>query len=72
LLRAAHTSSRSSRKRDYSSPEWAGVEHQGHVTAGVADFVGNNLELANENRQREGQPPIDASSEKMTKRDGFK
>jgi hypothetical protein len=58
-------------KRDYSSPEWAGVEHRGRVTEAEANFVRNNLEAANANRARESQPPINATSDKMVKRYGL-
>jgi hypothetical protein len=59
-------------KREYSSPDFAGVEHRGRVTEAEANFVRNNLAAANANRAREGQDPIDPKNEKYKKRYGFK
>ena len=59
-------------KRDYTSPEWAGVEHRGRTTEAEAMWVRDNLDAANANRAREGQAPIDIKDAKMIKRYGFK
>jgi hypothetical protein len=61
----------SGEKKDYSSPEWAGVEHRGRTTEAEASWVRENLEAANANRAREGQAPIDPQDEKFKKRYGF-
>jgi len=58
-------------KRDYSSPQWAGVEHRGRVTEAEAAWVRDHLDQANENRAREGQAPISRDDPKMIKRYGF-
>lgn len=61
----------SGEKRDYSSPEWAGVEHRGRTTDVEAKWVRDNLEKANANRAREGQEPIDPALDKYVKRYKF-
>lgn len=58
-------------KLDYSAPENAGVMHRGRVTETEAEWVRNNLDEANENRRRSGQPEIDPNDEKEKKRYGF-
>jgi hypothetical protein len=56
---------------DYSSPDYAGVLHRGRVTEREAYLVRNDLARANANRQREGQPPIDADDPKEQARYGL-
>jgi hypothetical protein len=58
-------------KVDYTSPEHAGVMHRGRVTEAEAEWVRNNLDEANANRRRAGQPEIDPNDEKEKKRYGF-
>jgi len=56
---------------DYTSPENAGRLHRGKVTDKEADWVRNNLELANKNRAAAGQPPINPNDPADQKRYGF-
>lgn len=58
-------------KLNYSDPENAGIMHRGRVTEVEAEWVRNNVEQANANRARAGQPPIDPTDEKEIKRYGF-
>jgi hypothetical protein len=44
------------------------VLHRGRVTEAEAEWVRENLEKANENRRREGQPAIDPESDADQKR----
>jgi len=69
--RPAGSKAATTEKRDYASPQWAGVEHRGRVTEAEATWVRQNLETANANRAREGQAPINPNEEKMKKRYGF-
>ncbi len=59
-------------KRDYSSPEFAGLEHRGRTTETEAAWVRENLDKANANRAREGQAPINPNDAKMKARYGLK
>ncbi len=69
--RERQTSRASGVKRDYSSAQWAGVEHRGRTTEAEAALVRENLEQANANRAREGQAPINVDDEKMKRRYGL-
>ena len=60
------------KRRDASlTAEHAGVLHRGRVTEREAAFVRANLERANANRAREGQPPIDPADPKERQRYGL-
>ena len=69
--RVRQPSRTSASKRDYSGPEWAGVEHRGRTSEAEAAWVRENLDKANANRAREGQSPIDVNDEKMKRRFGL-
>jgi hypothetical protein len=56
---------------DYGSPEHAGILHRGRVTEREAAWVRSNLEQANANRERVGQPPIDPDDPKEQQRYGL-
>lgn len=58
-------------KVDYGSPEHAGVLHRGRITEREATFVRTNLERANANRAREGQPAIDPDDPRERQRYGL-
>lgn len=58
-------------KLDYTAPENAGILHRGRVTETEAEWVRLNLDEANANRTRAGQPIIDPTDEKEKKRYGF-
>jgi hypothetical protein len=58
-------------KLNYSDPQNAGIAHRGRVTEAEAEWVRNNLDEANANRTRAGQPLIDPNDEKEKKRYGF-
>ena len=58
-------------KPDYTSPESAGILHRGRVTTAEADWVRANLDGANANRARSGQPPIDPADPKEKQRYGL-
>ena len=58
----------SAAKVDYGSADHAGVLHRGRVTEREAAFVRSNLERANANRAREGQPAIDPADPKEQQR----
>lgn len=53
---------------NYSDPEYAGTLHRGRVTEAEKEFVRQNLDVANANRQRAGQPPIDPDDPKEKQR----
>jgi hypothetical protein len=56
---------------DYGSPDHAGILHRGRVTEREAGWVRANLEQANANRERVGQPAIDPDDPKERQRYGF-
>lgn len=56
---------------DYRDPENAGLEHRGICTEEEKAFVRDNLDVANANRARHGQPPIDPQNEKHKRRYGL-
>lgn len=58
-------------KTDYTLPENAGLIHRGRVTEAEAQWVRENLDEANNNRIREGQPIIDPNDPTEKKRYGF-
>lgn len=67
----ASTSGAPEERVDYGSADHAGILHRGRVTEREAEWVRNNLEQANANRQRVGQSPIDADDPKERQRYGF-
>jgi hypothetical protein len=69
--RRRQSSSSSSGKLDYADPEHAGTLHRGRITEAEAAFVRDNLDTANENRRRAGQPEIDPKDPKEKQRYGF-
>jgi hypothetical protein len=58
-------------KTDYSAPDAAGILHRGRVTEAEAAWVRANLDAANANRARVGQPPIDPADPKEQQRYGL-
>jgi hypothetical protein len=69
--RQPRAASASEDKIDYTSPEHAGTLHRGRIMEAEAEWVRNNLDAANGNRTRAGQPLIDPSDEKEKRRYGF-
>jgi hypothetical protein len=69
--RPAPAPASSGAKVDYGSADHAGVLHRGRVTEREAAFVRANLDQANANRAREGQPPIDPADPKERQRYGL-
>lgn len=67
----AASSGSSGDRVDYGSPEHAGILHRGRVTEREAGWVRANLEQANANRERAGQPAIDPDDPKERQRYGF-
>lgn len=58
-------------KVSYTDPEHFGQLHRGRITEEEAALVRSNLEQANANRAKAGQPPIDPNDEREKARYGF-
>jgi len=58
-------------RRDFSSPEFAGLPHRGRVTDVEKEYVRNNLEEVNARRVRKGHDPIDPTDPRMAERYGM-
>jgi hypothetical protein len=58
-------------RKDYSSPEFAGMPHRGRITDAEKAYVRNNLEEVNTRRVQAGHEPIDPSDERQAERYGL-
>lgn len=56
---------------DYKSPDFAGQLHRGRLTDEEKEFVRNNIDRANINRAKVGQPALDVNDPKERARYGF-
>jgi len=56
---------------DYKAPENAGLVHRGRITEEEKALVQADLDRANANRQREGQPEIDLTNAKVVGKYGL-
>jgi ribosomal protein L12E/L44/L45/RPP1/RPP2 len=69
--KAAGTAAPKGDKINYTDMQNIGLLHRGRTTEEEARLVRENMDQANKNRIREGQPLIDPANEKDKKRYGF-
>jgi hypothetical protein len=63
---------RQSRQRiDYTSPEYAGLDHPGRISQREQEYVRTHLEDVNLRRREAGQPEIDPTDPEMAERYGL-
>jgi hypothetical protein len=58
-------------RKDFASPEYAGLPHRGRITNAEKEYVRNNLDAVNERRVKQGHDPIDPADPEMASRYGL-
>jgi hypothetical protein len=58
-------------RRDFASPEYAGLPHRGRITDAEKEYVRNNLDAVNQRRVQQGHDPIDPADPRMAAKYGL-
>ena len=58
-------------RKDFASPEYAGLPHRGRITNAEKEYVRNNLDEVTQRRVKQGHDPIDPADPQMASRYGL-